>query len=118
MKKKIAFAVLFWALMGLWVLLGVILPADVVKTPMLIYTTGFIILFAIFAWFLEDAAELGFKPSAGLKLGVILTPFIAVPYYRFKHTGFKKGLLFIARIVGIYIAIIMSMSVLLADIGF
>lgn len=105
MKKKPALTILVWVLMFLSALLDEMLPAAIVNSPEYFLSAMVIMVFSIYAWFLADAEEIGFKPSFGLKIGVIAIAVIAIPYYRFKHTGFKKGMLFIVKIIGILLFI-------------
>jgi len=61
------------------------------------------LLFLMFAWFISDARELGIKPSAGLKLGVILAGVIFIPYYLVKYKGrqrsYKSFITFLAFLI-------------------
>ena len=103
MKKTTVLAILFWTVHLAYLTSNVLLPIDVVESVPYILSSTAILLFSLFAWFLADADEIGFKPSTGLKIAVLLFSAIAIPYYRFRHTGFKKGMFFIAKVFGIYV---------------
>ena len=118
MKKKTALTILVWVLIFLSALLDEILPADIVNSTEYYFLVMVIMLFSIFAWFMEDAEEIGFKPSIGLRIGVILFAVVAIPYYRFKHTGFKKGMLFIVKILGMFLLMSFFLGMLLIGLGY
>jgi len=117
MKKTTILALLFWALVASTMLLDMFLPLTVVNSVSYSFSTMIIILLILFAWFIADAAEIGFNPSFGLKVGVALLALIAIPYYRIKHTGLKSASLFSVKVIGIYFCNVFIFLILHSVIG-
>ena len=114
MKKVTKLAILYWTVYLAYYTLYFLLPLDVVESVPYIFSSLAILVFLLFAWFLADADRIGFKPSTGLKIAVIAFAVIAIPYYRFRYTGFKKGMLFIGKFFGIHICLVVLLSIILS----
>ena len=114
MKKVTKLAILYWTVFLAYYTLGLLLPLDVVESAPYVISTLAILIFFVFIWFLADAANIGFKPSTGLKIAVIAFAVAAIPYYRFRYTGFKKGMLFIGKFFGIHICLVVLLSIILS----
>jgi hypothetical protein len=113
MKKVTKLAILYWIVFLAYYTLDLLLPLDVVDSEPYVISTLAILIFFAFIWFMADAANIGFKPSTGLKIAVIAIAVVAIPYYRFKYTGFKKGMLFIGKFIGIHICLVALLWVFL-----
>jgi hypothetical protein len=118
MNKKTVLGIIVWVLLFLSAMLDEVLPANIINSPGYILLNAAIVVLSIFVWFLEDAKEIGFTPSPLLKIGVVIFPVVAILYYRFKYTGFKKGVIFIVKIFGLLLLMSIFLSLLLTGLGY
>lgn len=79
-------------------------------------STALITVFLVFSWFLSDAGENDVIPSTGLKLGVIVIPFITIPYYLLKYKGLKRSCISIVKFVAFLMAV-MGVVYLISELG-
>jgi hypothetical protein len=61
-------------------------------------------IFIVYRWVAMDARELKFRRSGGLRLGIVMLPLIAVPYYFFRTRRFVGGLQHTLAFVGLFFA--------------
>ncbi len=106
MKTTTKLALLFWVVTSATLVSDLLLPKNIVDDPSYYFSTMVILNILVFFWFLSDANELSVKPSFGLKIGVIALSILFIPYYRFKNTGFKNGVIFISRIFWLYLLVV------------
>jgi hypothetical protein len=66
----------------------------------------------IFLWYRLDAAEVGYRRSAWLDIGVVGIAIVALPYYLVRSRGAKKGIVGVGALLLMYVA-----SVLLSWFG-
>ena len=95
----------FWALMVLFGYLDILFGNseywnEYSVTSMLICTA------AIFLWFLEDAKEIGKKPTIALKIGVVVAAIIAIPYYLLRYKGWRRSVASFAKFAGFTLMLI------------
>ena len=57
---------------------------------------------ATYAWFIEDARELGLIPSKALIVGVTTAASICVPYYLIRYKGIKRALLSTGKFASLF----------------
>lgn len=100
-------AKLLWTVMALLVALeSSIIPAEAANDPGYMLLSGLGPLFLVFWWFLADTRERNIPATTALKIAVILLPVFAIPYYRFRKTGFRNGVLFVGKVLGLTLAVV------------
>lgn len=65
-----------------------------------------------YLWVLADADEESYKPSKGLEWGVLLLPFLFVPYYIFRAKGWRRAVVSYAKFTSFCVAFFCLLFVL------
>lgn len=106
MKKSTKLALTLWVFLALEIILEDFSHFDWMTSSA--YSYGMVLAGAvlIFAWFLADTRENGIEASPILKVMVVAIALIAVPYYRFRYLGIKRGFIFIGIVLGGLVALI------------
>ena len=58
---------------------------------------------ATYAWFIEDARELGLNTSKALIVGVTTAASICIPYYLLRYKGLKRSLVSGGKFFGLFV---------------
>jgi hypothetical protein len=99
MKSTTKMAIVGWAIFYFSIVLRAIIANDIIESGAYKYGTIVVTTIAIFAWFLADAKANHFEPSPLLRIAVVASAAIALPYYRFRYMGTKRGFIFLAKVV-------------------
>ena len=110
-----------WVAVAFWVAFGIIMVLDVAYTPGfgesgLAFAQSLYLALLMFGWYLADSNENEVPRSMGLNIAVILIGFIALPYYRFRYFGARRGFIFLATLIAAFIGTLILVSVLMAAI--
>jgi len=81
--------------------LDAVLPDAIVNGNAYLFGGGFLVLFLIFQCFLADARAFGVRPTAAMKVAVLVLPPIALLYFRARHGGARAAMRCFAAMVGI-----------------
>ena len=106
MSAQRIYALAFWVVFFGFAFLDPYLKPAIANSLGYLLVSGLICLVLILAWFTMDARSRNISPSIGLKVSMLVLPPVAAVYYRFKQTGWKRGLaftgfLFVATAIGI-----------------
>lgn len=50
-----------------------------------------LIYVAVYFWFIQDAKEIGLKPSKALRIGVLVGASLCIPYYLIRYKGWRRA---------------------------
>jgi len=95
-----------------WIVLALVTYLDSIFLDSRYYSAWYafstiIVTLSIFVWFRLDARDIGYEPSVGFKVFVVLLAFVAVPIYLIRHKGFKRFGLSVTRFAGL-LALLMT----------
>ncbi len=112
-----------WIAIGLWVALGVMMILEVSYNPAIgsdpsgfAFLQTLVIALFMFGWYLADSNENNITRPMWLNIAVVLVGFLALPYYRFRYFGARRGFIFLATVIAAFIGTVIAVSVLLAAI--
>ncbi|NNF68042.1 MAG: hypothetical protein HKM98_11090 [Gammaproteobacteria bacterium] len=108
-RRPQIFALVFWLIVFATLLLEDIFRFAWTGSGAYEIAVVLVLTSSIFLWFLTDARERGINPSGGLKLAVVAFAAIAVPYYKFRYFGAKRGLLFVAIVLASFACVIIAL---------
>ncbi len=101
MKTPTWLALAFWATMGT----GMVLESESVASgsefgALLIGVASILLMFG---WFMADSNEHNIERNIWLNIGVVAIGFIALPYYRFRYFGARRGAVFIGWVIAAFV---------------
>ena len=112
-----------WIALAFWAAFGVIMILEVAYTPAigsdpsgLAFFQSIILALIMFGWYLADSNENGVERSMVLNIAVVLIGFIALPYYRCRYFGARRGFIFLATVIAAFIGTLIAVSILMAAI--
>jgi hypothetical protein len=106
MKHSTKLALAVWVFLALVVILEEVFHFDWMTSSAYSYGTILIGAVLVFTWFLADTREHGIDASPILKVMVVAIALVAVPYYRFRYMGAKRGFIFVGKVLGGFVALV------------
>ena len=81
---------LFWLVVIASACVNQQLNADGHNVVILVFVM-MLIYAAVYSWFIQDAKDIGVRPSKALQFGVIVGASLCVPYYLVRYKGWKRS---------------------------
>ena len=113
MKTSSWLALAFWATMGVGMLIDANPAPDGNELPAIL--VGIVSVLFMFGWYIADSNENNIERNIWLNICVVAVGFAALPYYRFRYFGARRGAVFIGWVIAALVgtAIVATMISLL-----
>ena len=105
MKLSRGLAIAFWSAVFATLILESVLFVPWTQTSGFKVLSTLVFTIIAFGWFLADSREHEVSPSPMLKIMVVAVSILAVPYYKFRYLGVRAGFVFLAVVIGSFIAV-------------
>ncbi len=119
MKLSQRLAVAFWASFAAMIAVETLFFRPWMNSSEYFFLTALFLTILALGWVLTHSKENDLEVPKLLSICVVVAPFLAVPYYRFRYFGAKAGFIFLGIIGGNFVGLLLVAYVLeyLSNVG-